>query len=175
MARELLTETGSIFVQIGEENVHLVRSVLDEVLGSENYCSHIVFRKTTGKASGLLDNTYDVLLWYARDKASVKHRKPFIPRLVNEDQNLKYVELDDGSRRALSRDEWLYPERIPKGGRPYRPNPLTSQSASSTTLFEYEIECRKVKPGKGGWKTNFKGLEATRMARRLVLGGNTLT
>ena len=175
LARELLTETGSIFVQIGEENVHLVRSVLDEVLGSENYCSHIVFRKTTGKASGLLDNTYDVLLWYARDKASVKHRKPFIPRLVNEDQNLKYVELDDGSRRALSRDEWLYPERIPKGGRPYRPNPLTSQSASSTTLFEYEFEGRKVKPGKGGWKTNFKGMEALRMANRLVLGGNTLS
>jgi adenine-specific DNA-methyltransferase len=59
VARDLLTESGSIFVQIGDENVHRVRAVLDEVFGDENICGQIVFEKTTGKSSGLLDVTSD--------------------------------------------------------------------------------------------------------------------
>ena len=101
VARELLTETGSVFVQIGDENVHLVRCVMDEVFGSENFCSAIVFRKTTGKGSGLLDSTYDTILWYARERDRVKYRSLFEPSVRTDEVNLRYLELEDGQRRRI--------------------------------------------------------------------------
>jgi adenine-specific DNA-methyltransferase len=175
VARELLTESGSIFVQIGDENVHLVRSVLDEVFGSENFCSQIPFRKTTGKASGLLDNTYDVLLWYARDRSSVKYRVLYQSRRPDPDVNWRFVEFPDGSRRPLSRDELDGRLPLPDGAALYRLNPLTSQSASETTLFRFELDGRSYEPGKGGWKTNLSGMAKLSYAGRLVGVGNTLT
>src|SRR5438876_10271618 len=72
VARELLDPSGSIFVQISDENLHHVREIMDEVFGAENFCCQIAFRKTTGKGGGLLDNTYDTLLWYAKAKSNVK-------------------------------------------------------------------------------------------------------
>ena len=77
VSRELLTETGSIFVQIGDENVHLVRAVMDEVFGSENFARTIAFKKTDGAAARRHAHaaTYDYLLWYARDSARVKYRQ----------------------------------------------------------------------------------------------------
>lgn len=75
VARELLSESGSIFVQMGDENVHRVRCLMDEVFGEENFVSQITFRKTTGKGAGLLDNTYDLLLWFAKSRQSVKYRE----------------------------------------------------------------------------------------------------
>jgi adenine-specific DNA-methyltransferase len=80
VARDLLTDSGSIFVQIGDENVHRVRAVMDEVFGDENFCAQITMRKTTGKGSGLLDTTVDFILWYARQKASVKYRPIYVDR-----------------------------------------------------------------------------------------------
>jgi adenine-specific DNA-methyltransferase len=91
VARDLLTESGSIFVQIGDENVHLVRSLLDEVFGSENFISQVVFRKTTGKASEFLDNTYDVLLWYGKNKEHSKRRNIFSARKSSDDPNYRMV------------------------------------------------------------------------------------
>src|SRR5579862_2680470 len=77
VARDLLAESGSIFVQIGDENVHRVRAVLDEVFGDDNFCRHIVFYKTTGKGSQILDSTYDVLLWFAKNREMAKYRASY--------------------------------------------------------------------------------------------------
>ena len=68
VARDLLTETGSVFVQIGDENVHRVRALMDEVFGSENFCGAITYRTTGGQSSGLLSTSTDSLLWYAKKK-----------------------------------------------------------------------------------------------------------
>jgi len=122
VARELLTESGSIFVQIGYENVHLVRSMLDEVFGSAQFVSQIVFRKTTGKGGTLLDNTYDVILWFAKDREAVKYRPLFEPRTPADDENLRFVEESDGSRRAMTHDEAMAITPLPIGARAYRPN-----------------------------------------------------
>src|SRR2546428_5123402 len=105
LIREVLHESGSCFVQISDENVHLVRNLMDEVFGVANYCAQIVFRKTTGKGSQLLDNTYDTLLWYARNRAEVKYRALFEPRTVEEDTNLRFVEMAGGVRRRMTPDE----------------------------------------------------------------------
>jgi adenine-specific DNA-methyltransferase len=175
VAKDLLTESGSCFVQIGDENVHLVRSLMDEVFGSENFVSQIVFRKTTGKASALLDNTYDLLLWYARDRSAVKIRELYRPRKPSDDPtNFRFVQEPDGTRRVMAKGEKDQANSLPDGWRVFRANPLTSQSASSTTTFQYEFDGRPYGPGKGGWKTNLEGMEHLHAANRLIAGGKTL-
>jgi len=140
LARELLHESGSIFVQIGTENVHHVRETLDDVFGSLNYCGQIVFRKTTGKASQTLDNTYDFLLWYSRQQSKLKVRRLFAPRLVQDDMNLRFVELGDGTRRSMSDEELSGAIVLPDGGRVFRPNPVTSaRSPQDGDLREFNF------------------------------------
>jgi len=162
VARELLTESGSIFVQIGDENVHRVRAVMDEVFGAENFISQIVIRKTTGKGSSYLDNTYDAILWYGRNRERSKYRLLYFRRDVTEDPNFR-MSMDDVGRL-----------RPGGAGRIARLNPITSQSASSTTLFEYDYESRKFRPGSGGWKTNERGMRRLDKAQRLAFSGKTL-
>ncbi len=91
VSRDLRTESGSIFVQIGDENVHRVRAVIDEVFGEENHVANIVFRKTTGKAGISLDNTYDVVVWFARQSEKSKIRELFFKRHVELDRNFGSV------------------------------------------------------------------------------------
>ncbi|MHB9046674.1 MAG: site-specific DNA-methyltransferase [Pirellulales bacterium] len=176
VARELLTETGSVFVQIGDENVHLVRCVMDEVFGSENHCSQIVFRKTTGKGSQLLDNTYDTILWFAKDKGVVKYRPLYEERNVVDEDNLRFAQLPDGSRRRMSDDEVSGAKALPVGSRIYRPNPLTNQRpAQGNDLREYVFEGKLFKPGGGTFRTDKTGLDRLNMARRLLGVGSSLT
>ena len=164
VARDLLTESGSIFVQIGDENVHRVRALMDEVFGEDNHVASIVFRKTTGKAGVSLDNTYDVVVWFAKCKEVAKVRELFFKRQVETDQNFRYDFTESGNL-------------LPAENQPYRiarMNPLTSQSASTTTLFEFGYCGRTFRPGKGGWKTNFAGMERLNKASRLTFSGQTL-
>src|SRR5204862_2156678 len=82
VARELLTESGSVFVQIGDENVHLVRCLMDEVLGSDNFCSQISYAKTTTTTGRLLPGTADYILWYARNNDAVKYRSLYLEKAI---------------------------------------------------------------------------------------------
>ena len=174
VARELLTETGSVFVQIGDENVHLVRNLLDEVCGSDNFCSQIAFRKTTGKSSGLLDSTYDVLLWYAKNKEFVKYRNLYFRRKVSDDKNYRFARVEGGVKHPLNPEELKTVDLLADKWDIFSPNPLTSQSASSTTLFHYETKGSTYKPGKGGWKTNGEGMVRLDFSDRLMGIGKTL-
>ena len=164
VARDLLHESGSVFVQIGDENVHRVRAVMDEVFGDENFVNEIVYRTTTGKASAALDSTRDFVLWFAKSIDSLKFRRPLFERAVEQDKNYRFDFSVDG-RFILAGS---LPERIA------RMNPITSQSASSTTLFKYSLEGRIFKPGKGGWKTNFVGMERLHKSQRLTFSGQTM-
>ncbi|MHB1280619.1 MAG: DNA methyltransferase [Acidithiobacillus sp.] len=138
VARDLLTDSGSIFVQIGDENVHRVRTVMDEVFGDENFVGQIAFRKTTGKASGALDNTCDFIIWFAKARGSLKFRPGFEARSHMEDSNVRFVELDDCQRRPMTREEagGLHP--LPEGARAYRYNPLTTSQASGSPFVAAE-------------------------------------
>ena len=162
--RDLLTESGSIFVQIGDKNVHRVRTLMDEVFGDENCLANIVIRKTTGKAGAGLDSTYDAILWYAKKREIAKVRTLFFERDANADNNFRFDFSEAGTFEAIGEDV----HRIA------RMNPITSQSSSSTTLFEYNFQDKKFKPGSGGWKTNFEGMERLRKAQRLTYSGKTL-
>ncbi len=176
VARDLLTESGSVFVQIGDENVHLVRCVLDEVFGSENYVRQIVFRKTTGKGGQLLDNTYDVLLWFAKDVASIKYRPLYEARTVTDDVNLRSVELADGTRRAMTKGEAHGESALPAGARPFRGNPLTNQRpAQGLDLRSFTYRGKTYTPGAGTFRTDEQGLRRLEAADRLLPIGKTLT
>ncbi|CAN5161381.1 site-specific DNA-methyltransferase [soil metagenome] len=164
VARDLLSKSGSIFVQIGDENVHRVRALLDEIFGEENFVSQIVFRTTTGKASAALDSTRDFVLWYARSGVDVKIRRLMFERIVEEDKNYRYRFDEAGALLPTTN----------RTGRISRMNPITSQSGSATTTFEYEFAGRHFKPGKGGWKTNVSGMQRLEKAQRLTFSGKTL-
>lgn len=174
LAKELLHESGSVFVQISDENVHHVRELMDEIFGPQNFCSQIVFRKTTGKGSALLDNTYDTLIWFAKRRDKVKIRPLFLDRQPSDDPNYRLVELPDNSRRALTPNELRNIDAIPSAWRIFSPNPLTSQSASTTTVFEYAFDGLTLAPGKGGWKTNLRGMSRLKKSSRLTAIGRTL-
>ena len=174
VARDLLADSGSIFVQIGDENVHRVRALMDEVFGENNFASQIIFRKTTGKGSSFLDNTYDSVLWYAKNKEVLKYRSRYFRRLPSSDLNYRFARDQAGQIRALSKDEMERVDQIADEVSVAAANPLTSQSASNTTLFSYSFSGKEFSPGKGGWKTNFTGMDRLRKSSRLFGIGNTL-
>ena len=173
VARDLLTESGSIFVQIGDENVHLVRSLLDEVFGSENYCRLVAFRKTTMQAGDLLPDTNDYLLWYARDRARVKFRELFQPREGIDWVNYDFVRTADGIYRKLSAAERQNPSILPSGAMVYRRSPLTSNRPPGS--FPVKFGNRTYTPGRGYWKTGELGMSRLKMADRLESYGSTLS
>lgn len=171
MAKELLADTGSVFVQISDENIHRVRCVMDEVFRAENFVSLITTKKTGGMGEALLDNVSDYLLWYARD---LEHMK-YIPLYVSKDfrtgagARFARIELADGWSRPILDQEREEPERMPKGAKAWRGDPLTSETASESTTFDFELEGEIVRrPRKGGWKTNVAGMARLRQAGRLL-------
>ena len=170
LALSLLTDSGSLFVQIGDENVHLVRCVLDEVFGAENFASLISFRTTSSLGGGNLGKSCDYVLWYARRIASVKFRPLYSDKGLETDVGGRFsrVELPGGTRRVLTAAEKAEPESLPRGSRIYRNGPLTSQSGSEKSQFGVVFEGTSFTPGRGFWKTNQVGMERLRWARRLA-------
>lgn len=164
VARDLLSDSGSIFVQIGDENVHRVRAVMDEVFGDGNFISQIVYRTTTGKASAALDSTRDFVLWFAKSVSNFKFRRPWFKRDVKRDANFRF-DFDEAGEFVSANE---------KNFRIARMNPITSQSGSATTLFKYSFCKKNFIPGKGGWKTNMIGMERLRKSQRLTFSGRTL-
>ena len=165
VVRDLLTESGSVFVQIGDENVHRVRALMDEVFGESNFVNQIVYRTTTGKASAALDSTRDFVLWFAKSLPDLKFRRALFERDVERDRNFRF-DFDHAGQ--------LLPAKEKNYFRIARMNPITSQSGSTTTLFEYSFSGRSFSPGKGGWKTNLIGMDRLRKSQRLTYSGRTL-
>lgn len=174
VARELLTQSGSVFVQIGDENVHLVRSLLDEVFGGENFVSQIGYRTTTGATSEFLAGTMDYIIWYGRDRELTKFRTIYKARSVADDPNYRYIEVG-GVDRSVNRDDLNRKDDLVKNGaRFYRQNPITSQSGGETTRFPVVLGDKTFIPAKGGWKTNGAGMERLKFSGRLLFSGKTL-
>ena len=170
VARDLLTPSGSIFVQISDENLHHVREVMDEVFGSENCVSTIAFSKTSSASGDLVSSTTDYLVWYAKDIARVKFRKIYQSKIVGGDGGSAYnrVLLPDGVKRTLSVEEKRDLSLLPKDARIYRIDNLTSQRpAQEGDVKDYEFQGKKYGPGKGTFKTDRRGLDALAEAGRL--------
>jgi adenine-specific DNA-methyltransferase len=180
VARDLLTETGSVFVQIGDENLHLVRNLMDEVFGSENMCSLITVKKTGGLGSGLLTGVADYIVWYAKNKEVVKYRQIFFEKMpgVGRTTGARYdqVESADGKiRRALNKEERVNPEMVLPNWRTYQLDNLVSSGYTTTCIFDYEFYGIRYTPGgQRSWKTNLSGMNKLATAGRLVGTGGSL-
>lgn len=172
MAKELLTDSGSIFVQISDENLHRVRCVMDEVFGAENFRCLIAFRTTTGKASAGLDVTSDFLLWYSKSDLC-QLNQIYVERSPEDDDNLRWVKWPNGLQESFS-DASEIILAAQNGGKIWRQNPITSQTPSESTLFAVDYIGKKFKPNKGGWKTNREGMKRLLDSERLCSSGETL-
>ncbi|MGH7745586.1 MAG: site-specific DNA-methyltransferase, partial [Candidatus Dormibacteria bacterium] len=178
VARDLLTESGSCFVQIGDDNVHLIRSLMDEVFGSENFVSLISFSTTAGAGSfaggtNVLPAVNSFIVWYAFDLDRVKYRQLYRTREQGGAGGGKYttVELPDGSRIPAT--------QLSEGQRArlLRYDNLTSQTTrvGQTTVFPVTVDGRSITPRSGGWKTNTDGMSRLLHAGRVALTGRTLS
>ncbi|QYY37128.1 site-specific DNA-methyltransferase [Ruficoccus sp. ZRK36] len=169
VCRDLLSESGSIFVQIGDENVHRVRALLDEVFGDENHVADIVCLKTSSQTSGHLAGIADYVLFYAKKKDALKYRQLNQKKVLGEKGTTQYVwQLSDN----------LEESRIQKGEEPdgavFAADNLASQSGGQTTRFEYQVNGKKFRVTRGGWKTNLQGMQRLDKSFRLKPIGNTL-
>lgn len=178
LAKELLSESGSVFVQISDENIHHVREVLDEVFGIQNFISLIAYSTTSGLTSGTLSRAGDYLLWYAKDRPKVKYRQLFeekIDPLDDPDTRYDQVELSDGTRRALTLDERLKNEPLPFGSKVFSSGGIDSQGGAGVpTPFEFRGQTYEPPLGRH-WTANYPvGMECLKSANRLTVMGTRL-
>jgi adenine-specific DNA-methyltransferase len=170
VARDLLADSGSIFVQIGDENVHRVRALLDEIFGADNSITQLLVRTTAMGASDFIGGTVTYVLYYAKDKSKAKYRPLFTESGLDEDTGNRYtrVQTADYERRVMNNSEREGDEAALGKVKVYRHSPLSSQSGGLASNFEYKFDGIPFRLGKGHWKTNIVGMN--RLARSWRLG-----
>ena len=173
VARDLLAESGSIFVQIGDENAHRVRALMDEVFGEGNFVSAIWYKKNAFDASNVLSNVFDTVLWYSKSQNPKVRRIWGRRTFENSDpQFFDSLQLSDDSRRQLTNDEKLRTNPLPIGAEVYARNPLTSAGMSTTSsgpLF-FEGKSYPCAPN-SHWKTTPDGIDRLVKSNRIALKG----
>jgi adenine-specific DNA-methyltransferase len=176
VARDLLTVSGSIFVQIGDENVHLVRALLGEVFGEDNFQSLIIFQKSTGTTSEFLPSAQDYIVWFSKSKSTAKFRQPYNTKEVSGAGGGEYkrLRMTDGTERALL-DKDLEGE-LPAGARIFRHDNIVSQGFRQFTTVPYTFRGRTYHPGSQvNWKTTLTGLDRLNRSARIASRADSLT
>ena len=176
VARDLLTESGSIFVQIGDENVHRVRAVMDEVFGDQNFVSLIPFRTKTRPLGGqLIEGMLDYVCCYARNKEQLKFRSLFEMKDVEGDSNWKWFQDSSWRRNVLSKAERENHSLIPSGSSVFRTVDLRPAGKNESATFDFVFEGKKFRPpGGNSWLTNEEGMNALAKSGRLLQVGSNL-
>ena len=176
VARDLLADSGSIFVQIGDENVHRVRALMDEVFGENNFVNQVTFRTSSGRLGSGLDGVVDFILWYVNSIDRYKYR-PLLSERNREQlaRAFNYAQREDGTHFSLSNNEltaWL------DGNRKFdvfQPSQTQSQSGGDNSRFTVQYEGKQyAPPAKGGWRSTPEGFERLAKANRLYDRGSTV-
>jgi adenine-specific DNA-methyltransferase len=175
LARELLSPTGSMFVQISDENLHHVKELMDEVFGAQNFVVIITFRKTGGEGSSFVGTTCDFILWYARDKGQAKFHPLFQPKIPGEAGATEYVnvELQDHSIRRMTEAEVDSPELLPKGSKVFATWPIVSPGYSQQNSQPIELQYGKASltlrcPPNRHWSVGVEGTKKLWQIGRLL-------
>jgi adenine-specific DNA-methyltransferase len=183
VARDLLADRGSIFVQIGDENIHRVRALMDEVFGDDNFISQLSTKKSGGSTGEFLAGIIDHVLWYAKNKEAMKFRELYRVKALGTEGAEKYnrIELPNLERRSLGSDERNQGTSIPAGARVYRQDNLTSQSVGrdkgegAASWFPVELCGVTIRPSlQVRWKTNETGMDRLLRANRVEITGGSL-
>ncbi|WP_428031462.1 site-specific DNA-methyltransferase [Ancylobacter sp.] len=167
LARELLTDSGSVFVQISDENLHHVREMMDEIFGAEHFVSNIAFAKTSGQTSELVSNVADYIVWYAKAKANIKFRMLYSEKVVGGAGGGAYSKLRllNGDARRLTKQEKFGSVEIPEGSKVYRISDFTSQKPPG--FFPVPFRGKDHIPSKGYWKTHLEGFRRLSRSSRI--------
>ena len=174
LAKDLLTESGSCFLQIGEDNLHYVRNIMDEIFGYENFMSIITVR-VKGMPFGAkhLENMYDHIIWYAKDISKVKYRKSFLPREITGEYS--FVEEANGKRRKLNDAEKENIKSLPKDARLFCRLDTYSSGYTPTCIYDVKFDGKIFKPETGkSWKTTKQGMEILIAKKRIMQLGSKL-
>jgi adenine-specific DNA-methyltransferase len=174
LAKELLADSGSVFVQISDENVHHVRELMDEVFSRDNYVSLINYATTSGLGNRNLEATGDYIIWYCKNNKEIKSRVIWLEKNLSPDNAYKYVEQEDGVRRSITKDEKKVVTNMSKKLRIFRYSDIRSQSGGVSGQYPIEFQGKKFKIIQGSWKTNQKGINSLLKSKRLGIVGNTL-
>jgi len=181
VARDLLAESGSVFVQIGDENVHRIRAVMDEVFGSENCVSIISFKKTSGAGSisggtNVLPAISDYLLWYAKKLEFVKYRQLFLDKEFGGEgaSQYKWLEFGVNERRPMTSLEINDTSKWPAEARVFGADNLTSPTGVDTTRYDVEYAGQRFRPHRAVWKTSIGGMKRLLHSNRLLSKGRGL-
>ena len=177
VARDLLTDSGSIFVQIGDENVHRVRTVMDQVFGDENFVSQIVFEKTSSSSTEEMASISDHIVWFAKSRHSLKFRAAYRTKVLGEAGTTQYVWFDEGAGfdRRLTVEELGNNAATIDRGLVFACDNLTSQRpAQGTDVTSFRYKGIAFAPGKGTFKTDAKGLSHLARGGRLRPIGKSL-
>jgi adenine-specific DNA-methyltransferase len=177
LSKELLHESGSCFVQIGDENLHHVRELLDEVFGKGNFCAVISFVKSSATTSEILPAPADHLLWYGKRKDALKYRPLFFAKQLGGSGGGEYTRVLDsqGKQRSLTDEETLNPQLLPGGSKIYRLDNLVSQGFRQYTSVPFTFRGRTFDPGPNmNWKTTLEGLAKLDAAGRIEARANSL-
>ena len=176
VAKELLTDSGSIFVQIGDENVHRVRCLLDEVFGSENFVSTICYASSIGLAGSMLDTVTNYIIWYSKSKTSAKYRPLFRELTRGFTGASRYNSFTERTfeDRRLTKEEKMGTVSIDDKNCFFNQG-LTSRSGGESTRFPVQFAEKMYRPTAGGWRTGIIGMERVLKANRVALEGNRLT
>lgn len=176
LARELLHESGCIFVQISDENVHHVRELMDEVFESENSCSFITFRKKLmPMGSDVAEGVSDYIIWYSKDRSKIKSFPLFKEKNTEGEAIWSHVELPNGTRRKLLPEEISNNSILPKGSRIFTSISLQPAQYRPNQDFKFEFDGNTYDPpGNVSWKTHKEGMEVLKKNRRFFPSGKTL-
>ena len=165
VARDLLAESGSVFVQIGDENVHRVRAVMDEVFGEENFVCSIPFVRTTGQTAKHIGIVNDYILLFSKDLGKLKHRRLYFEKKLLETRWYRFPSGETTSESKVASVEGLVS---------YKPDNITAQSGGDTTRFTVMYRGRKFERNVGGWKTNQEGMERLIQSCRIHEARNSI-
>ena len=171
IARDLLHESGSIFVQIGDENVHRVRALLDEVFGEENFVTEIIFRTNSPLGEDFLPKTTDYLLFFAKNRKQLKYRQLFLEKEIGEGSLFNYVMNEKSETRSMSSNEKKNPKELSSNLRPFFLNQLGSSGYTESCFYDFSFQGETIKAQKNSWKTTKKGMHNLIKAGRIIKPG----
>ena len=175
LAYELLNETGSIFVQISDENIHHIRELCDEIFGPENFISIIQFKTTSGFDNKTISRLGDYLVWYAKDYTQIKYNQLYESQKFQAGINGYHrVMLKDGSVRTLSSEEKADITKLPDGAKIYKCGDIKSQGKTNSPQ-DFVFNGKHFQPGpEHHWKTSLDGMYALAKANRIHSNGTSI-
>src|SRR5208283_2283412 len=173
LARDLLSEFGSIFVQISDQNVHHVRELMDEIFGAKNFQAQINFKSMQALGQSGMAKVYDYIVWYAKDASALKFRPLFQAKDISDDKECRFLEDSESPAgyRRLSEEEF---RKLPDYAKVFRRSALTSSGYTPSCTFTFKLDGVECKPfGRKSWRTNSAGIEVLKQKRRIfLLSGN---